>query len=380
MSQRSHLTYSEAWRVVGRLEGGQTQAEVAQAIGVPQSVISRIWNRFLETGSAGRRPGQGRRRATTPNEDRYLVLTARRHRNMNDTLLQQHLRSATGTTVSTQTVRNGLHGVSLYGRRLISRFSVHPDNRRVFIWRERGSRNNPAFVHESVRFGGGGVLVYGGISIDGRTDLYIIRDGPLTARRYRDEILRPIVAPYAEAIGDDFILMDDNCRPQRANLVEDFLFEEGIVRIEWPACSPDMNPIEHVWDALGRQVSGRQTPSQNLQELERALLEEWDRIPQLMINSLINSMPQRCSTLLAVRGNHTPYLPVRDEIRNLIEKVVGFAREINLEVDSDDLQELLDSHYQELTIDELKEMHEQHIEELEFLDPVQSEDRMTIGI
>ncbi|GFV86111.1 transposable element Tcb2 transposase [Trichonephila clavipes] len=162
-------------------------------------------------------------------------------------------------------------------------------------------------MHESVRFGGGGVLVYGGISIDGRTDLYIIRDAPLTARRYRHEILRPIVVPYAAAIGDNFILMDDNCRPHRSNLVEDFLFEEGIVRMEWPACSPDMNPIEHVWDALGRRVAGRQPPPQTLQELERTLLEEWDRIPQLVINSLIDPMPQRCSTLLAVRGNHTPY-------------------------------------------------------------------------
>ncbi|GFW92629.1 transposable element Tcb2 transposase [Trichonephila clavipes] len=246
MSQRSHLTDSEAWRVVGRLEEGQTQAEVAQAVEVSQNVISRIWNRFLETGSASRRQGQGRRRATTPNEDRYLVLTARRH----------------------QTVRNRLHGVGLYARipmvcvRLTSRhrrdrrewakepvnwrrnewsnvlfsdesrFSVHPDNRRIFIWRDNGSRNNPAFVHESVRFGGGRVLVYGGISIEGRTDLYIVRDGPLTALRYRDEILRPIVVPYAAAIGVDLILMDDNCMPHRANLVEDFLFEEGIVRME----------------------------------------------------------------------------------------------------------------------------------------------------
>ncbi|GFV60097.1 transposable element Tcb2 transposase [Trichonephila clavipes] len=104
-------------RVVSRLEGGQTQAEVAQAIGVSESVISRIWNRFLETGSVGRRPGQGRRRATTPNEDRYLVLTARRHRNMNATLLQQHLRSASGTMVSTQTVRNRLHSLGLYAHR-----------------------------------------------------------------------------------------------------------------------------------------------------------------------------------------------------------------------------------------------------------------------
>ncbi|GFX23469.1 transposable element Tcb2 transposase [Trichonephila clavipes] len=262
---------------------------------------------------------------------------------MNATLLQQNLRSATGTTVSTQTVRNQVHGVGLYARqptvcvRLTSRhrldrrewakehvnwrrnewsnflfsdesrFSVHPDNRRIFIWRDRGSRNNPAFVHESIRFGGGGVLVYGGVSIDGRADLYIIRDGPLTARRYRDEILRPIVVPYAAAIGDDFILMDDNCRPHCANLVEDFFFEKGIVQKEWPACSPDMNPVEHVWDALGRRVAGRQPPPQTLQELERALKEEWDRIPQLVINSLIPSLPQRGSTLLAVRGNHTPY-------------------------------------------------------------------------
>ncbi|GFV60562.1 transposable element Tcb2 transposase [Trichonephila clavipes] len=107
-----------------------------------------------------------------------------------------------------------------------SRFSVHLDNRPIFIWRECGIRNNPANVHESVRFGGGKVLV--------------------------DEILRLIVVPYAAAIGGDFILMDDNCKPHRANLVEDFLFEEGIVLMEWTASSPDINQIEHVWDAQGR--------------------------------------------------------------------------------------------------------------------------------
>ncbi|GFV80402.1 transposable element Tcb2 transposase [Trichonephila clavipes] len=242
MSQRSHLTDSEAWRVVGRLEGGQTQAEVAQAIGVSQSGIYRIWNRFLVTGSAGRRLGQGRRRTTTPNEDLYLVLTARRHRNMNATLLQQHLRSATGTTVSTQTVRNRLHGVGVFS----SGGSVA-----VGIILRSCTKVSDLAVGEC----------WSMVSIDGRTDFYIIRDGHLTACQYRGEILRPIVVPYAAAIGDDFILMDDNCRPHRDNLVEDFLFEEGIVRMECLACSPDMNPIEHVWDALVRRVAGRQLPS-----------------------------------------------------------------------------------------------------------------------
>ncbi|GFW38266.1 transposable element Tcb2 transposase [Trichonephila clavipes] len=175
MSQQSHLTDSEAWRVVGRLEGGQTLADVAQAIGVSQ------------------------------------MLMARKHRNMNATLLQQHLRSAAGTTVSPQTVRNPAPWCR-------SVCSPSNDKRRIFIWRDGGSRNNPAFVIESVRFGGRGVFVYGGISIDGCTDLSIIRDGPLTASRFREEIIRPIVVTYATAIRDYFILMDDNCRPHRVNL------------------------------------------------------------------------------------------------------------------------------------------------------------------
>ncbi|GFX94877.1 hypothetical protein TNCV_2379501 [Trichonephila clavipes] len=67
-----------------------------------------------------------------------------------------------------------------------------------------------------------------------------------------------------------------------------------------------------------------------------------------------------------------------DEIGNVIEEVVDIARPVNLEVDTDDVQ-LLDSHNQELTIDELIEMHEQdNIEELESLDLVQSEDRMKV--
>ncbi|GFX14776.1 transposable element Tcb2 transposase [Trichonephila clavipes] len=210
MSQRSHLIDSEAWRVVGR-----------------------IWNRFLETGSAGRRPGQGRRLAKTPNEDRYLVLMARRHQNMNATLLQQTFARLLVPRFQFRLSETGSMVPVFLFIRIIGVFSSGGTVAVGIILRSCTKVSDLAV----------GVLVYGGISIDGRTDPYIIRDGPLTARRYRDEILRPIEVPYAAAIGDDFILMDDNCRPHRANLVEDLLFEEGIVRMEWPACSPDMNPI-----------------------------------------------------------------------------------------------------------------------------------------
>ncbi|GFX41846.1 transposable element Tcb2 transposase [Trichonephila clavipes] len=74
-------------------------------------------------------------------------------------------------------------------------------------------------------------MVWGGISIGGRTDLHIIRNGTLTGRRYADEILRPYVIPYAVAIGDSFVFQDDNARPHIARLVENMLEAETIQRM-----------------------------------------------------------------------------------------------------------------------------------------------------
>lgn len=79
-----------------------------------------------------------------------------------------------------------------------------------------------------------------------RASLHILRNGALIDQRCSDEILRTFVIPYAAGNGDDFILEDDNWRKHPAHSLDNFLFEEGIIRMEWPACSPDTNPIEHV--------------------------------------------------------------------------------------------------------------------------------------
>nr|KAG5701651.1 hypothetical protein BaRGS_019340 [Batillaria attramentaria] len=75
-------------------------------------------------------------------------------------------------------------------------------------------------------------MVWGGISVQGKTDLHMFWNGTLTAVRYRDEILDPVVRPYAGAIGPEFILMDDNSRPHRARIVDQYLEEESMERME----------------------------------------------------------------------------------------------------------------------------------------------------
>ena len=89
-------------------------------------------------------------------------------------------------------------------------------------------------------------MVWAGISRGGRIDPHIVIKGMMTGLCYSDAILVVYVIPYTGAIGSQFILMDDNARPRRARVVEEYLHQETIVRMDWSACSPDLNPIEHV--------------------------------------------------------------------------------------------------------------------------------------
>ena len=129
-----------------------------------------------------------------------------------------------------------------------------------------------------------------GISAQGKTDLHVIDNGTLTALRYVNEILDVYIRPYAGAVGENFILMDDNARAHRARITDQYLEQATIVCMEWPARSPDLNPIEYAWDMLQTAVSSSPVQPASVQELRQALLEEWDQIPQCKIRRLISSM------------------------------------------------------------------------------------------
>ena len=106
-------------------------------------------------------------------------------------------------------------------------------------------------------------------------------------------------------LGPNAILQDDNARPHRARIITEYLQNLGVERMEWPAMSPDLNPIEHLWDQLGRAVYARVTHGTTLADLKQMLVEKWDAIPQLNVAELVSSM-RRCH---AVASGNTLRVP-----------------------------------------------------------------------
>ncbi|GBN59260.1 hypothetical protein AVEN_212563-1 [Araneus ventricosus] len=110
-------------------------------------------------------------------------------------------------------------------------------------------------------------------------------------------------------MGIDAIFVDDNDPPpqHRARLVWSYLEIEIIPQMAWPARSPDLIPIEHVWDMLGKRIACRSALLGTLHELQQALLQEWALLPQQTINDTIASMPRRCQACISNRGYQTRY-------------------------------------------------------------------------
>lgn len=338
-----HTSEAKAAQVVALLQEGLSQRVVAQRLNLSRAAVRRVYQRFLETGQYRRRPGSGRQRVTTERDDHFIVTSALRNRHLSGVHLQRRLREVRGVVISDSTVRRRLREQNLrpqkpatgpqlttahrqarlqFARNHLdwtidqwasvlfsdeSRMTLYGSDGRRNVMRRPGERYAQCCIRETVSYGGGSLMFWGGISLTARTDLVFIRRGALTAPRYITEILEDHVVPFAGYIGENFELMHDNARPHVARIVTQYLEEVGIRVMQWPARSPDLNPIEHIWDTLKQKVRARDPAPTTLEDLETAIREEWDRIPQESIKILIRSLKRRMQAVIRARGGNTEY-------------------------------------------------------------------------
>lgn len=335
----ARLSDYDMGRAMELIRQGRTQRAVADELNRSPSVIHRLVKRHNETGETKYRHGGIHPRITTRNEDRAIVAETRHNPRVTTTTLKTLI----PRPISRRTIVRRLHERGIKSFRPVvkpllterhraarrdfasthatwtieqwrkclftdeSRIELHTNTRSERVWRRPGERMAERFVNRSRAFGGGSITVWGGITMNSRTQLVIFRNQTVNSRNYISNILEPVVIPTANRIGDGFIFIDDNAPCHRARIVNDYLASRQINRSSWPAQSPDLNPIENVWAMLKSRVRSYEPPPRTLDALEAVIIEMWNAVPQEMIAAAIGSMKRRCLGVIRARGGSIKY-------------------------------------------------------------------------
>lgn len=342
------LTTAQRERVLGRLEAGDDPQAVAVAFNCHISTVYRVLSRYRATGTTADAQRSGRPRVTTQRQDRHLFQTHIRNRFLSAeetarTTIGTHAAPISGQTVRRRLMERRLHNcrpargpvLTLRHRRARlqwaqnhvnwtwrqwrhvlftdeSRYCVSTVDGRIRVWRRRGERYADACFLENNAWGGPSLILWGGIGLNqvvGPVFFQDIGPGPgngITAQRFIDQVVRPHIVPFFQG-RRNAILQQDNARPHTARITQNVLVQNNVQLMVWPALSPDLNPIEHYWDALQVQLNRVQPRPVTRAELQQAVRQAWNNIPRLVVNRLIHSMRRRCRAVIAANGGHTPY-------------------------------------------------------------------------
>ncbi|GFX45221.1 transposable element Tcb2 transposase [Trichonephila clavipes] len=290
MSSRHHIDDFMRGQIIGKIEEGRKITYVAREFDIAHGVVSRLWKSFKTTGMCSRRKADLPK--TVARRLRGGGLYARRPVVCVPLTRQHHIARLQWCHEHHNWTEQDWACVLFSDE---SRFSLSSDCRRQLIWRESGTAYRPENIQQKDRYPTSSIMVWAGIMINGRTRLHVVANGTMTGQLYIDEVLLPHVRLFRGSVGDKFVFISGLSR------------QRGYSTSRMASAFSDLNPIENVWDALWRQVAGRNYPPTNKNTLIRALTEEWDKLPQQLLDNVVQSMVRRVECCITLHGGHIPY-------------------------------------------------------------------------
>ncbi len=185
-----------------------------------------------------------------------------------------------------------------------SKFCISFGNQGPRVWRKSGEAQNPCCLKSSVKFPQS-VMIWAAMSSAGVGPL-CFQKSTVNAAIYQ-EILEHFMLPSADKLyGDaDFIFQQDLAPAHTSKGTKSWFNDHGVTVLDWPANSPDLNPIENLWGIVKRKI--RDTRPNNADDLKATVKETWASIPPQQCHKLITSMPRRIEAVIKAKGAPTKY-------------------------------------------------------------------------
>jgi transposase len=179
---------------------------------------------------------------------------------------------------------------------------------RMYVWKKRGGPLQDKEIQGTVKFGGGSLMVWGCMGWNGVGILAEV-EGRMNAEQYVF-ILEDNLLPSMENSGiseESIIFQQDNDPKHFSKRAQNWFKSEGIRLLDWPAQSPDLSPIEHLWQHLKKRLNSYERSARGVWELWERIDAEWGKIEVEECQKLIESMPRRLEAVIQDNGGHTKY-------------------------------------------------------------------------
>lgn len=320
---------------------GKSNRTIAAELKIPRRTVDYNVKKYASTRSFGDRVRSGRPRKTTTAEDKHIVLISKRDRRLTGPEIAAQINESRDLPLSISTVKRRLREAGLFGRVAVkkpllrrqnkikrlqwakehknwtheqwervlwsdeSKFEVFGSKRRIFVRRSKEERMLDPCVIPTVKHGGGSVMVWGCFGGQATGDLVKI-EGILKKQGYKKIIKENVVRSGQRLIGRKFIFQHDNDPKHSSKLCKEYLKElerKNVLKVmTWPSQSPDLNPIELLWDKLDREVR-KQCPT-STSHLWNILKDQWNQIDDDYLSKLLQRMPRLCTEIIKVKGGY----------------------------------------------------------------------------
>lgn len=322
--QFSHQEVLQIWMFKSE---GKTPEEIAAILGRTRQGISAILKKGLDYAPKAR---SGRPKVTTPAMDRRLVRYA-----STQTMSAAQIKAVTATTASLRTVQRRLSTCShLKYVKMAKKPPLTPRHKQqrlewcrehmswkaewkfvLFSDEKKFNLDGPdgwaSYWHDlrkekriffSRAQGGGSVMVWAAFGSGGKTDI-VFMNGRQDSRKYQEVLEKHLLPTAPQICGQNWRFQQDNAPIHTSRSTKAWFEAKNVSVLDWPARSPDLNPVENLWGVLARKVYKGCRQFSNVADLKQSIQQCWAEIDNSLLERLIASMPHRVFHVINKNGN-----------------------------------------------------------------------------